>query len=216
MIKVINYSLAFKLLLVSLFTNEEIDLIRKEYDFRERKSGESFSEDASCSMFTEHNLDTTENDNENSEDLSKSTILAPFNTPDPETDLSTSEIQNLIVNKKIIKFKSKLREYDRKYERENNSQQDNGVYLQAVKDPCTQKNGKASQQSCYSNSKKSTTGATTGSFGTTSQFNGIIFHPFIEESIFKKMEEMGYDKAFVINSLASNELQCNDSFLFTC
>ena len=45
----------------------------------------------------------------------------------------------MVVSKKTIKFCSKLREYNRKYERENNSQQDNGVYVQAVKDPCTLK-----------------------------------------------------------------------------
>lgn len=116
---------------MSLFTNEEILSIRKEYDFRERNHDNSFN-DMSSSLFTEHNLDATENENGDSEDLSKSTILAPFNTPDPEGSIKLNKMQNLIVSKKAIKFSSKLRELDRKYERDNNSQQDNGIYVQEV------------------------------------------------------------------------------------
>lgn len=124
-------------------------------------------------MFTEHNLDTTENEVENAEDLSKSTILAPFNTPDPEGDISMCKLQTMVVSKKTIKFCSKLREYNRKYERDNNSQQDNGVYVQVAKEPIISKTTKNSQQAHYSNTKTTTVG-TTRSFSSALQLNGIV------------------------------------------
>lgn len=167
--KIVNW--VFIIFLVLLFTNEEIAAIRKEYDFREKAQDKSFIEDSSCSIFTEHNLDTTENEGENGDDLSKSTILAPFNTPDPEGDITRAELQKIVVSKKTIKFCSKLREYNRRYERDNNSQQDNGVYVQAIKEPVSTKDMKTSQQTLSLNTK-TTMGASTRSFISTPIFNG--------------------------------------------
>lgn len=111
-------------------------------------------------------MDTTENGTENGLDLTKSTILAPFNTPEPEEKKFIIKIQKQLINKKIIKFSSKLREFDRRYERENNSQLDNGVYVQVVNDTQSPKTGssttksKVLPQAALTNSKSSTMAVT--------------------------------------------------------
>jgi len=39
-------------------------------------------------------------------------------------------IDNLYINRNVIKFCSKLREFDRNYEKNNNCELDNGVYIE--------------------------------------------------------------------------------------
>jgi hypothetical protein len=139
-----------------LFTREEAEAIRKEYDFKDRLLEKA--EDASSSIFTEHNLDTTENGSDIGLDLSKSTILAPFNTPEAEEKLFIENLEENMQSKKVVKFSSKIREFDRRYERDNNSQLDNGVYVQAINDLELPKssNRKSKAQPSYYNSKVST------------------------------------------------------------
>jgi len=112
--------------IVCLFSQEEIDSIKKEYSYKQKSQENSINEDSNSSIFTEHNLDTTEND----QDLSKSTILAPFNSIESKETIFMERVKRIAQNKKVIKFNSKIRECDRKYERNNNSKLDNGVYVQ--------------------------------------------------------------------------------------
>lgn len=119
-----------------------MEAIRQEYSFKEHSKEDSISDDTGSSIFTEHKLDTTENDAENDPDLSKSTVLAPFNSLEPNGDEFIESVSKKAVNKRAIKFHSKLREFDRKYERNNNSQLDNGVYVQPVGGASTKGYGK--------------------------------------------------------------------------
>jgi serine/threonine protein kinase len=119
-----------------LFTAEEKEAITREYSFREAEGDVEADieggNDVESSIFTEHHLDTTENEDDNT-DLSRSAILAPFNTVEHNPPAEPHPEALLKKKKNMIKFSSKLRELDRCYERNNNSQLDNGVYLpQAV------------------------------------------------------------------------------------
>jgi hypothetical protein len=152
--------------------------IKKEYDFKERLNGSSFSEESS--LFTVHNLDTSEN-NEASDDLSKSDVLAPFNTNEDNSDKFLKSIEPMIVSRKMLKFSSKLREVNRKYERDNNSNIDNGVYIQGTQ---------LGSPRMYSAKSTATTTIQTASNQ-------------IDKQVLEKMERMGFDKTFVLSSLNS-------------
>ena len=61
----------------------------------------------------------------------KSVILAPFNSTrthiDEDFHLHDS-IQDMMIDKRVIKFAAKVKEVDRQYEANNNAELDNGVY----------------------------------------------------------------------------------------
>ena len=96
--------------------------------------------------FTEHALDSTKNAllRNNS---TKSVILAPFNSTrtkmDPaefEEELDESQLippleidEDMIYDKKVIKFAARVKDMDRQYEMNNNCELDNGVYNKFVK-----------------------------------------------------------------------------------
>lgn len=101
-------------------------------------------------LFTEHNLETKNADEEepqmrNNED--KSLILAPFNSiksmfidqpnqpakeKSPEPFKWPDEILRMIMPRRVIKFAKKCREKNRIYEQNNNADLDNGVYNEFV------------------------------------------------------------------------------------
>jgi len=93
-------------------------LIKGEYNYKEKTVNDT-------SLFTEYNLVDTE-DSSIELNTSKSTILGPFNsTISMEEEVKDRKMED----KNIMKLKSKLREFDRRYERENNNKQDNGIYI---------------------------------------------------------------------------------------
>jgi len=110
--------------IVCLFSEDEVHSIKKEYDFKERLKDTSVSD--TSSIFTIHNLDT-----ENSDDteMSKSVVLAPYNTNESDEEELLNNVEPLIISKRAIKFSSKLREVNRQYEKDNNSNIDNGIYI---------------------------------------------------------------------------------------
>ena len=79
---------------------------------------EKIDEINKSTIFTEYNLDTTEY--ENNQNLSKSDILAPFNSTNSESSGNSAMKFRNIQPKKIIKLHPKLREIDRNYEKNNN------------------------------------------------------------------------------------------------
>jgi len=191
---------------VLLFTDEEIQAIKREYSFKDR-----LEENSNTSVFTEHDLDATENSSEGiGADISKSVILAPFNSLVQNEDELIEMTKNLIVDKKIIKYRSKLREFNRKYERDNNSKLDNGVYVQAAGNLANKVNQPKSEKTLIKTDKEEKS-KQQGSGKTT---KGIITnqHPtmgsYIDRNILKKMEQMGFDKPFVMASLSNNDLNC--------
>ena len=61
----------------------------------------------------------------------KSVILAPFNSTRTHIDENfhnRDSIQDLMIDKRVIKFDAKVKEVDRQYEANNNAELDNGVY----------------------------------------------------------------------------------------
>lgn len=98
----------------------------------------------------------------------------------------------------MVKFSSKLREIDRRYERENNSQQDNGVYFQAAQHAKQLSHmEKRTEQGASLSHKPSVVGSVQSTL-TSSQG--------LDRSVLKKLEEMGYEKSYLISCLTNNEL----------
>jgi len=214
----------------AIFTEEEIDSIRNEYRFN-ALANENLDESQS-SIFTEHKLDTTEIDPENDPDLSKSAILAPFNTVENNPAEFLKQIEDKYLPKKTIKLHSKLREFDRRYERNNNSQLDNGVYVQPVGGASPKGFQNIKNKPSMSTSAPSTPGykspkmpdtpfnksknpgeirrigiASAQSFySAVSECNSISQNNGVDKEILEKMEKMGFDKGFTISSLNANEL----------
>lgn len=114
--------------------------------------------------------------------MNKSSILAPFNSNETDEEEFADEVELLIESRKIIKFSSKLREVNRQYERDNNSNIDNGVYVQHMN----------ARSSLKSYSTRSTANSTQP---CTNQLN---------KQVLNKMEKMGLDKEFVVSSLNAN------------
>ena len=124
------------IILVRLFTEEEVSDLKREFDFRERLNDSSISD---SSVFTVHNLET---ENSDTEELSKSVVLAPYNTnesDEEEEEEFIDSIEPMIMSKRTIKFASKIREVNRQYEKDNNSNINNGIYLQAANPITSQK-----------------------------------------------------------------------------
>lgn len=156
--------------------------LRKEHDFKERNKDLSVSE---SSLFTEHNLDTTTN--KSGDEGSRSDILAPFNTNEGEEEDFIRSVEPLVVSRRTIKFSSKLREINRRYERDNNSNIDNGIYVNAVTPDLAPK--LHSSRSTVANSTQSSSSQP-------------------DKQVVNRMEKMGFEKGFVVESLKSNEHNC--------
>ena len=157
-------------ILVCLLSNEEVSSIKSQYDYNERLKDNSMSDD---SVFTEYNLNTFDN---SGLDASKSVILAPYNTKEEFNE----EIKSSIVDKKVIKFESKLREIDRKFERNNNSNIDNGIYTKLT-----------TKEHCSANCLR--------------EFM-MPYHTNInpDNQILKEMIKLGFDKDHIMHSLKKN------------
>ena len=126
-----------------LFNENEKEAMMKEFTYgkRYRNAGEDLVNggrmnttqggthgDMETELFTEHTLDTTQNSlTKNVSD--KSVILAPFNSTHTHNSELHDSVRTLLKEKRrAIKFGPKVREIDRQYEKNNNSQLDNGVY----------------------------------------------------------------------------------------
>ena len=113
----------------NLFTNaERILLAKSNVDYRDIKNKDDMIEN-----FNIKNLDTEE-ENENKNIITKSIILAPFNSSFLLNDeITLSLIDNydkeLIVKNHLIKFSVKVKELNRLYELNNNGEIDNGVVI---------------------------------------------------------------------------------------
>lgn len=109
---------------ICLFTEQEIATITKEYAYKNKIK----SEGETNTLFTEQNIDSTQNDLTKNI-TTKSVILAPFNSTLTDNAAGNSSISSLMKEKKeVIKFAAKIRDIDRQYEKNNNGELDNGVY----------------------------------------------------------------------------------------
>jgi len=112
---------------VSLFSSGEKEQLNKEYNYGCDRI--KFSDEVET-LFTEHGVDSTLNELSKN-NTSKSLILAPFNSS--ASELSEDEKDYQVKEKAdIIKFKPKVRDVDRQYEKNNNGDIDNGVYNKFV------------------------------------------------------------------------------------
>jgi hypothetical protein len=108
---------------VEIFTEAEKEIVRTEFRYeRRRHDGDSQT------LFTEQNIDSTQNDLTKNV-TTKSVILAPFNsTKSHISDLHSSVEDALQDRKDKLRFAAKVRDIDRQYEKNNNCELDNGVY----------------------------------------------------------------------------------------
>ena len=101
-----------------MFNDDEINTIKKEYDFTKRLNDSYISNNSS--IFTTHGLDTENSDEVN---MSTSFILAPYNTDQSNQSDEENIKENpksLSIHKREIKFSSQLREINRQYEKNHN------------------------------------------------------------------------------------------------
>ncbi len=124
--------------------------------------------------------------------MSRSVILAPFNSLEQDQSAAQENARGLILPKKVIKFRSKLRELNRRYERDNNSKLDNGVYVQSAVSVAIKKGDEKASRARISH--------LSNIVGTSEHDHGV------DRGILKSMETMGFDKSFVLASLDHNEL----------
>lgn len=103
-----------------MFTDQEKDKIREEFSYNNIKRHPKALETDISVDFTEHQLETIDND-----DLrnltTKSIILAPFNST--TSDLGSEEkleIEDLRRSRRAIKYNAKCRDFNRQYEMNNN------------------------------------------------------------------------------------------------
>ena len=164
----------------SIFTEEEIQNIKSEYKLNMVQ--DSLECSISDSIFTEHEIDSSSQDIENSLLCDTNKVLDPFNSMESNQELLSTNIKEEIVSNKTIKFRSKLREHNRKYERDNNSNIDNGVY---VKDTMKLKKMKLTKLKIshdnYNENK-------------------------LSKKVLSKMAELGFETSYVIHTLKNNEL----------
>ncbi len=120
--------------LVNVFTEQEKDKVIQEFAYYNFKNdqGTSSGEVLHTDPFTEQMLNSTQNSLIKNAST-KSIILAPFNSTRSHIDDNhhmRKSIQELMVDKKQIKYAAKVKEIDRQYEANNNAELDNGVYHQ--------------------------------------------------------------------------------------
>ncbi|CAI2382573.1 unnamed protein product [Moneuplotes crassus] len=113
---------------LEIFTDIEKEKIKQEFSYNNIKKEYKNSEtDVSCD-FTEHHLETCDNDALRNL-TTKSIILAPFNSTTSEVPSEEAkEIEELRRDRKVLKFNAKCRDFNRQYEMNNNCELDNGVY----------------------------------------------------------------------------------------
>lgn len=118
----------------NIFNQEEIEEIDNDFNISKAKNiynlykMNTFNTEMHDIPFTEGNIDSTQNALVKNI-TTKSVVLAPFNST--LTHLSFKYEDQAVVyptKKKIIKFKGRVKELDREYEKNNNGDLDNGVY----------------------------------------------------------------------------------------
>ena len=77
--------------------------------------------------FTEGNLESTQNALAKNI-TTKSIVLAPFNSTMTSIFNLSGSLDHLPAKNKLFKFRGRVKELDREYEKQNNGELDNGVY----------------------------------------------------------------------------------------
>ena len=121
-----------------MFTPEEREFIEKEFCYSKKLKLPN-SNDTESDIFTELNIDTTQNELLKNAST-KSLILAPFNSSQTNAH-ANSEKEAAVLPKKAIKFSPQVKDLDRQYEKNNNCELDNGVYNKMICDSESKRSG---------------------------------------------------------------------------
>jgi serine/threonine protein kinase len=132
---------------LEMFTDEEKEKIREEFSYNNVKNGKQILDTDISWDFTEHQLETIDND-----DLrnltTKSVILAPFNSTTSRVPTEEQEeIKEMLRERRAVKFNAKCRDFNRQYEMNNNCELDNGVYNKFMESSSASLNMTQSRQS---------------------------------------------------------------------
>lgn len=201
----------------------------------QRKAVRNQQKDKDTSMesewFTEQNLETSQNELTRNI-TSKSNILAPFNSTLSDGSEENKAEEMIISDKRIIKLAPKVRDVDRQYEKNNNCELDNGVYNKLMG---TSSDGKENdsdkelnplssndnqQQDGYikKNGKEEIKGTLSPEIiekyvnpekvaAKIVNLNSKIRQPLeIDKKIIERVENFGYSKQFIIESIDKNKL----------
>ena len=119
-----------------LFTDEEREMIKKEYTYNDPSRYNRNENEEPVDCFTEHGFESEYNSSFRN-NTSKSVILAPFNSTMSENEdsieMNFQMIQSMMLDKpEVLRFTKKCREIDRQYEFNNNGKLDNGVYHKQI------------------------------------------------------------------------------------
>lgn len=159
-------------------------------------------------LFTEYNIETTQNENDLSN--SKSTILAPFNSTNSINSEDLFFNNDILISRNIIKFNPKLRDIDRNYERNNNGELDNGVYVECEYSNYSENlpEHRMEPNNPKTNDKESKSRSKNG--GKTHHLKDSAIKNLngnnLNMKIIKQISEFGYSKSFIIDSLVKNEM----------
>lgn len=117
---------------VEVFTFEEKEKIKGEFTYNQRANrnqplGEGPISTIDSDWFIEQSIDASQSDLTRNVST-KSVILAPFNSTLSHQSDSQDAVEPPVVDRRVVRFASKVKDVDRVYERNNNSKIDNGVY----------------------------------------------------------------------------------------
>ena len=192
----------------NLFTNAEKVLLNKSnVDYRDINNKNDMVE-----YFDLRNLDTLE-ENENKNIISKSLILAPFNSSITEDNIMKENEydynnKSLIIKNNVIKFSNKVKGLNRNYELNNNGEIDNGIVI-SHKDSIEKKDNDISPYNfngSYNNKIHSNAFSPNNEIedGLNSKRdnkdeNNINFN------VLEQLSELGFDKNYVKDCILKND-----------
>ena len=192
----------------NLFTNAEKVLLNKSnVDYRDINNKNDMVE-----YFDLRNLDTLE-ENENKNIISKSLILAPFNSSITEDNIMKENEydynnKSLIIKNNVIKFSNKVKGLNRNYELNNNGEIDNGIVI-SPKDSIEKKDNDISPYNFN------------GSYNNKIHSNAFSANNEIEDglnskrdnkdenninfNVLEQLSELGFDKNYVKDCILKND-----------
>lgn len=118
----------------NIFNTKEMDEIDAEFNISKvnhhiynLQKMNTFNTEMHDMPFTEGNIDSTQNALIKNI-TTKSVVLAPFNSTMTDIFCYDSSLEHLPSRNNVFKFKGRVKELDREYEKNNNGELDNGVY----------------------------------------------------------------------------------------
>jgi len=192
---------------VNLYSKKERHLLYKTYiDYRKRKADELIEN------FTLSNLFKDEKQSDEKYNCeTKSSLLAPFNSinyeyfkiENPKNKKDEFEDFNndkLLVENDLFTFSNKAKEFNYQYELDNNKEVDNGVLI-------NNKSINESSSSSFSNANSKRNLINDKFINFNSDFNDVEnIAEYKKENILTQIENLGYDRDYVVKSLKKNFL----------